>query len=43
MNPAPHHISYQNGHEMVEYELDPNATYSFEWQGEVLQLLEVQV
>jgi hypothetical protein len=42
-NPAPHHISYHNGQEMVEYELDPNGTYSFEWQGEVLQLLEVQV
>ena len=42
MNPAPHTISYHNGQEEVEYELDPNGIYSFEWQGETLQLLEVQ-
>jgi len=41
-NGRPHHISYNNGQEVVEYELDPNATYSFEWEGQVLQLLEVQ-
>jgi len=42
MNPQPHHISYHNGQEMVEYELDADGTYSFEWEGETLQLLEVQ-
>jgi hypothetical protein len=38
----PHLISYHNGHKVVQYELNPNATYSFEWQGDTLQLLEIQ-
>jgi len=35
-------IAYHNGVEVVEYELDPSAAYSFEWEGEALQLLQVQ-
>lgn len=35
-------IAYHNGLEVVEYDLDPAASYSFEWQGETLALLEVQ-
>jgi len=35
-------ISYHNGHEVVEYELNPASTYSFEWQEDTLQLLEIQ-
>jgi hypothetical protein len=42
LNPAPHTISYHNGQEVVEYELDADGTYGFEWQGETLQLLEIQ-
>lgn len=38
----PHLISYHNGQQMVEYELDPNATYSFEWEGDTLQLFAAQ-
>ena len=36
--PKPHLISYHNGVELVEFELDPSAAYSFEWQGETIQL-----
>jgi hypothetical protein len=35
-------IAYHNGVEVVEYDLDPSAAYSFEWEGETLQLLQVQ-
>ena len=38
----PHTISYHNGQEVVEYQLSVNGTYSFEWQGETLMLLEIQ-
>ena len=38
----PHIINYHNGVEQIEYELDPTASYSFEWEGETLMLLEVQ-
>ena len=38
----PHRIRYHNGQEVVEFELDPSATYAFEWQGETLVLLEIQ-
>ncbi|MBD3671984.1 MAG: hypothetical protein HUJ26_00535 [Planctomycetaceae bacterium] len=41
-NGQPHLISYHNGQQMVEYELDPNATYSFEWEGDTLQLFATQ-
>ena len=35
-------IAYHNGLEVVQYDLDPSASYSFEWQGETLQLLQVE-
>lgn len=35
-------IAYHNGLEVVEYDLDADASYSFEWQGETLQLLQVE-
>lgn len=38
----PHMISYHNGLEVVEYELDPTAIYGFEWEGDTLMLLEIQ-
>ena len=38
----PHLISYHNGQQLVEYELDPNGVYGFEWQGQVLQLVEIR-
>jgi len=38
----PHLISYHNGQELVEYELDANGVYGFEWQGQILQLVELQ-
>ena len=42
MNPQPHTISYHNGQQMVEFELSADGTYSFEWEGDTLQLYEVQ-
>jgi hypothetical protein len=41
-NRQPHLISYHNGIEVVEFELDPSAIYGFEWQGDTLMLLEIQ-
>ena len=35
-------IAYHNGLEVVQYDLDPSASYSFEWQDETLQLMQVE-
>ena len=35
-------IAYHNGLEVVQYDLDPSASYAFEWQGETLQLMQVE-
>jgi len=42
VSPQGHQIKYHNGVEVVEYTLDPTAAYSFEWEGETLQLLQIQ-
>ncbi|MBD3671894.1 MAG: hypothetical protein HUJ26_00075 [Planctomycetaceae bacterium] len=33
-------IAYHNGLEVVQYDLDPSASYSFEWQEDTLMLLQ---
>lgn len=35
-------IAYHNGLEVVQYDLDPSASYSFEWQDDTLMLLQVE-
>jgi hypothetical protein len=42
VSPKGHLIKYHNGQEVVQYELDPTAVYSFEWQDETLMLLEIE-
>ena len=42
VSPKDHLIKYHNGVEVVEFQLDPTAAYSFEWEGETLMLLQLQ-
>lgn len=42
VSPKGHLIKYHNGQEVIQYELDPTAVYSFEWQDEILMLLEIK-
>jgi hypothetical protein len=41
VSPKGHLIKYHNGQELVQYQLDSEAVYSFEWEDDVLLLLEV--
>ena len=42
ISPKGHLIKYHDGHELVQFQLDPTAVYSFEWEEDVLLLLEVK-
>lgn len=41
-SPKGHLIKYHNGQDVVQFQLDPAAVYSFEWEDDVLLLLEVK-
>lgn len=42
VSPKDHLIKYHNGQELVQYQLDPESVYSFEWDEGVLLLLEIK-
>jgi len=41
LSPKLHRITFHNGVEVVEFDLDPNAIYSFEWEVDQLMLYEI--
>jgi len=42
LSPKPHRIAFHNGNEVVEFDLDPTAIYSFEWEEHQLMLYEIE-
>lgn len=42
LSPKLHRIAFHNGVEVVEFDLDPSAIYSFEWEEDQLMLYEVE-
>lgn len=42
LSPKSHRIAFHNGIEVVEFDLDPTAIYSFEWEENQLMLYEIE-
>ena len=42
LSPKLHRIAFHNGVEVVEFDLDPSAIYSFEWEEDQLMLYEIE-